>query len=253
MRMTGRWRCLSLALVLACPLAAAGAQVSVHTLESAPTVELARTLLGSDVVPSVASHRLENRPIILASDVPTYGAVRFFMQPVKATQDICRRDTWFIPLKRSATHESGPYASDARVGPTVQLAVTDDCATAPDAAFGWYQSRRPVEDAIEALTYLVAIQRQARQGNALPFEVDCRSTLPGVDPCKEGALQVLRTLPLDRLLSIDFDRGIANGTAGWILSIGPDGPGHAFFRLRLPERPPAKGTLHLTWMPPLPS
>lgn len=247
---------LAMALATAFPWAASGMQPpGPDELKNASTAELARRVLGSDLAPAAVSHRLEDRHLVLASDTPGYGAIRFFMRPATAAEGICRRDTWYVPVQRMADDADSPYRTGDAHGPTPQLAIAADCTAAPDTAFGWYSSNRPIEQAIAVLAYLMAIQQQAREGAELPFSVTCRSTLPmhSDNPCQPDALQVLRTLPLDHLLSITFDRGVASGSQGWILSVGPDGPGHAFFQIRLPENVAAAGTLDLVWMLPFPS
>lgn len=247
---------LAVALATAFPLAANGMQpLAPGELKNASTTELAQRVLDSDLAPSAVSHRLEDRHLVLASDTPGYGAIRLFMRPATAADGIRQRDTWYVPLQRMVDRADSPYRTGEAQGPTPQLAIAADCTAAADAAFGWYSSNRPIEQAIAVLAYLMAIQQQAREGAELPFSVTCRSTLPvpSDDPCQPGALQVLRTLPLDHLLSITFDRGVASGNQGWILSVGPNGPSHAFFQIRLPENVTAAGTLDLVWMLPFPS
>lgn len=253
MQMPAACRTLALAMVLALPLSAGSVQLALGELEDAPTATLAPEVLHSDLLPEVASHRLEARPRSLASDATAYGAIRFFMRPSGATAGICRRDTWYVPLQQRVHRTGSVYNVGDAQGPTVQLAIADDCAAVPDNAFGWYQSHRPVEDAVEVLAKMMVIQQQVRQGMAPPFGVECLSSLPDTDPCGAGALQVLRTLPLDRLLSIDFDNGRASGDRGWKMIVAPEGPGRPFFQITLPRGDPATGVLRLTWMAPSPS
>ncbi|MFT3669262.1 MAG: hypothetical protein QM795_11950 [Pseudoxanthomonas sp.] len=240
-------------LGIALPTAASDARLTSGELARAPTVELADRVLGRDLAAEAVTHLLEDRPRILDSDRHAHGAIRFFMRPVEVAQGVCRRDTWYVPLKPTPHFDGDGYLAGDAMGPTPQLAIADDCASAPDLAFGWYPSRRPIGDAVDVLTRVRAFQQRLRQGEALPFEVECSSTLPGTDPCEPGAAEVLRSLPLDRLLSVEFDRAIASGTLGWTLSIGPDGRGRPFFRLMLPERGQEMRVLRLIWMAPLPS
>lgn len=244
---------IALAILFSLPLSADGVQLTTAELENASTAALAHKTLPGDVLPRIAFHRLEDRHPIVANDRPAYGAIRFFLQPTGAAADICRRDTWYVPLQSASQLTASSYKAAAAVGPIVQLAIASNCTVVPEAAFGWFQSHRPVEDAIAVLSELMAIQRQMRNNVALPLDVECRSTLPDADPCRVGAMQVFRMLPLDRTLMIAFQRGTTTGAPGWLLGIMPDGPGRPFFRVWLPDIGPAHRRIQLTWMAPLPS
>lgn len=246
-RPAGRWA--GLLLLLPFTLSAGEARLAARDLETGHAAGLALALLPPEVAGQIVSHQLHDKPRILSGDAPAYGAVRFFLRPSPAAAGICRRDTYYVSLRNEAP---GSYRPESPVtGPNAQLAVGDDCDHVPDAAFGWVQSVRHEEDAIDLLQDLMAIQRRARDAGTLPIRAACRSELPHEDPCEPGVLEVVRALPLDRIHLIEPDRDSTDTLPAWRLSIMPTGPGQPFFETRLVRRDDG-WDMRLTWKAPPP-
>ena len=194
------------------PLLASEAMLSKSDLETGDTATLAQRILPASVAAQVLSHELQDKPLILASDTPAYGAIRFFLRPSLAGEGVCRRDTRYVNLKK-ATSTQDLYQFEHLVRPAqIRLAINDDCNNVPDAAFGWLRSDHDEKDAVAMLQELAAIQNQARPHGRLPSQVECKSLLPHGDPCQAGTLEVVRNLRLDRIFAIESEQEAGGGT-----------------------------------------
>jgi len=233
------------------PLLASQAGLSKSDLEIGDTLALARHLLPANMAAQVASHELQDKPPILAGDTPVHKAIRFFLRPSTAAKGICRRDTYYVSLEQPSP-DNGLYRSQGPAAASrTQLAISGDCAKAPDSAFGWLRSARDEEGAVAALQKLVSIQDQTRRHDRLPLQVECRSLISRSDPCEAGMLEVVRNLRIDRIFAIESDSNSAGTPPIWRFSVMPMGPGQAYFDTRL--IPNGDGwRMQLTWDAPAP-
>ncbi len=238
---------LAALLFLSLPVHASQTSLSESDLETWDTATLAQRLLPANVATQALSHELQDKPLILASDTATYGAIRFFLRPSPAAKGICRRDTHYVSLKQLAHGDTlyQPESPGSLAQP--QLAISDDCGEVPDSAFGWLRSAHDEQDAVAMLQELVVIQDQARRHGRLVLQVECKPLLPHDNPCQAGTLQVVRNLRLDRIFAIESDRE----SNTWRLSIMPAGPGAPYFDTRLvPDGDTWR--MQLTWQAPAP-
>lgn len=200
---------------------ATDATITAAATRQLETRALARRLLPPEFAAQAASHtvhELLGRP----------SGVTFALVAHAVGNDLCQRDQVHVALYAKKQPSSTLQIRNPSRWRAIALGT--DCERIPATHYARIQPQdMETASAGNVLRWLDRLRRAAAEGH-LAAPVACHSDVIGANPCAQGNLALMKTLPIERAVLIE---PISHGEKGWRISIMPTGSGQLFWDTRL--------------------